>query len=345
MMGKIVMSGLAVQSEKYGIGHAVRLSNLLSASEKLGWSASQFDLTLLTGNQNQVSALISEIKNSDCLVLDIDPRFAADNLDFLSQILSAFKETNCALILFDSRTNFPIRQVISQIKFDLTICPYGLPGVEITKNEIVGFGATIFDDSLRDLQIEYKVLSREPNNFLIACGGSDPLNISTLYLRALNQLDFYSFHIRIVIGPHFLTSNFTDLEREVEKSRHQIEFINSPQNLTSSYLEADIALVTGGLTRSEVLFLGIPTVVTDLNIEQEISTQFFESAEGLLRAGTYSEGEQALIEGMRKKILKLLSSQTVREKMSSNARILMPGGGCEIILREIEQTCIRKRQL
>lgn len=344
-MKRRVITGLAVQSEKYGIGHSVRLNSLLDVTKKNGWSPTQFDLTWLAGNQSQVSALIAEVQASDCLVLDADPRFVEESLDLLDQILGAVNQAKCALVLFDSRTNFPVRQNISRFQFDLTICPYGPPGVQITKDEIIGFGATIFDASLVELRIENRDCLREPLNFLIACGGSDPFNVSTLYLRALNKLMTQKLDVQIIIGPHFLKSNLIELMSEVGKSKHEIQLIDSPSNLTSSYLEVDIALITGGLTRNEVLFLGIPSVVTDLNVDQEVSSRFFESGECLIRAGTCSQGDEWLIESMETNILKLMTSPTLREKLYSNARLLMPGGGSELILREIEQICVRKSQL
>jgi hypothetical protein len=344
-MKKKVVTGLAVQSEKYGIGHAARLNSLLNATKESGWSSSQFDLTPLAASRTELSALIAEVGVSDCLVLDVDPRFVVENFDLLDQILRTVNQSKCILVLFDSGTNFPIRQILTGIQFDLTICPYGPPGVEITKGEIIGFGATIFDASLEELRIKYSDYHREPLNFLIACGGSDPLNVSTMYLRSLNQLPIQNLDVKIVIGPHFPKSNLIELMSEVEKSKHQIQFINSPSNLTSIYLDVDIALVTGGLTRNEVLFLGIPSLVTDLNVDQEVSTQFFESGECLFRAGTCSQEDEWLIESMRTKILELIASPTLRERMSSNARLLMPGGGSEIILREIERICTRKNQL
>lgn len=343
-MKRKVVTGLAVRSEKYGIGHATRLNSLLNATKESGWSPNQYDLIPLTSDQTQLPKLIAEIEGSDCLILDVDPRFVEENLDLLDHLLGTVNQTNCALVLFDSGTNFPIREVISRIQFDLSICPYGPPGVQITKDEIIGFGATIFDTSLEVLRIDHRDCHREPFNFLIACGGSDPFNVSTLYLRALNHLRSQKLVISIVQGPHFLKSNLVLLMSEVKKSRHKIRFIDSPSNLASSYEQVDIALVTGGLTRNEVLFLGIPSVVTDLNFDQEVSTQFFESTECLLRAGTCSQGDELLIQNMKTKILKLTDNQFLREKMSSNARLLMPGGGTELIIREIERICIRKSQ-
>ena len=343
-MKRKVVTGLAVQSEKYGIGHAARLNSLLNATKESGWSPIQFDLIPLATNQAQLSKLITEIEGSDCLILDVDPRFVEENLDLLDYLLGTVNQTNCALVLFDSGTNFPIREAISRIQFDLSICPYGPPGVQITKDEIVGFGATIFDSSLETFRDNHWDCHREPFNFLIACGGSDPFNVSTLYLRALNHLPSQELLISIVKGPHFLKSNLVQLMSEAKGSKHKIQFIDSPSNLTSSYSQVDIALVTGGLTRNEVLYLGIPSVVTDLNFDQEVSTQFFESAECLLRAGTCSQSDEVLIQNMKTKILKLKNSPFLRETMSRNARLLMPGGGTEIIIREIEQICIRKSQ-
>jgi spore coat polysaccharide biosynthesis predicted glycosyltransferase SpsG len=111
-------------------------------------------------------------------------------------------------------------------------------------------------------------------------------------------------------------------------------------------LGVDIALVTGGLTRNEVLFLGIPSVVTDLNIEQEVSTKLFESGGGLLRAGTYlQDSEEELVESMSMRALELLDSQALRKEIAINARLLMPDGGVELVLREIERICNKKSPL
>ena len=239
----------------------------------------------------------------------------------------------------------PIRQNLSGVEFDLVICPYGPPGLEIGERKIFGFGASIFDKSLIGLRDQSKISRNFPSNFLITCGGSDPFNIATLYLRSLNHFLVDIFDIKIVVGSHFPKRNFLDLECEASMSHHKIQFIDAPQSLTHSYLGVDVALVTGGLTRNEVLLLGIPAIVTDLNIEQEISTKLFESGGALLRAGTYhQDGEADLILSMQLNITSLLNSQALRERMSESARIMMPGGGSELILKEIEQICIRKNQ-
>jgi spore coat polysaccharide biosynthesis predicted glycosyltransferase SpsG len=345
-MTKLMLAGLSVQGETYGIGHASRLRYLLSESAEKGWKISQFDITEVLSDQTQVLALISELSFFECVIIDVDPRFARENYVVLSQVFVSLQQFKCALVIIDSRTDFPISQIFPDIQFNLAICPYGTPGVEIDGNKITGFGATIFEKSLRDLRSQIVKIVRTPRNVLITCGGSDPLNITTLYLRSLNLLVSRNLKVNIVIGSHFPQTHLQKLEREAKESCHQIQFIFAPKSLTQSYLGVDIALVTGGLTRNEVLFVGIPAVVTDLNIDQEFSTKLFELGGGLLRAGTYHEdSEEELIDIMRGKTLDLLNSQTLRKDMNNSARLLMPDGGVELVLREIERICNKQNQL
>lgn len=345
-MKSLKIAGLAVQGERFGIGHASRLRYLLGSSKELDWDTSQFDITEISVDQKQVENLINELSVFDCIIIDLDPRFVEENCEILSQVFVALQQSKCILILIDSRADFPIRHIFPDIQFHLEICPYGSSGVVIDGNKIVGFGASVFEESLRDLRRRIRNPIRTPRNILITCGGSDPFNITTLYLRSLNLLRSKNLNIVIVIGCHFPPRNLLILENEAKKSHHQIQFLNSPESLTQSYTGIDVALVTGGLTRNEVLFLGVPSIVTDLNIEQEVSTKLFESEGGLLRAGTYhQDSEEDLIASMSMKALNLLNSQTLRKEIAISARLLMPDGGGELVLREIERVCNKKNHL
>jgi hypothetical protein len=340
------IAGLAVQGERFGIGHAARLRYLLDSSTKLGWDTSQFDITKCSEGEKQIEDLINKLRVFECLIIDVDPRYVEENHEVLSQVFVALQQSKCTLVLIDSRIDFPIRQTFPSIQFNLVICPYGPSGVEIDGEEIIGFGASIFEESLRDLRSQIGNPIQTPRSILITCGGSDPFNITTLYLRSLNLLVSKSLTIKIVIGSHFPQIHLYELENEGRKSHHRIQFLNAPESLTRYYLGVDIALVTGGLTRNEVLFLGIPSVVTDLNIEQEVSTKLFESGGGLLRAGTYlQDSEEELVESMSMKALELLDSQALRKEIAINARLLMPDGGVELVLREIERICKKKSPL
>lgn len=345
-MKNLKIAGLAVQGERFGIGHASRLRYLQGSSKELGWDISLFDITEFSVDQKQVENLIKELRFFDCIIIDLDPRFVEENCEILSQVLVALQHSKCTLVLIDSRIDFPIMHTFPDVQFHLVICPYGSSGVVIGGNKIIGFGASVFEESLQELRRRIRNPIRTPRNILITCGGSDPFNITTLYLRSLNLLRSRNLNVLIVIGCHFPPSNLLILENEAKKSHHQIQFLNSPESLTQSYIGIDVALVTGGLTRNEVLFLGIPSIVTDLNIDQEVSTKLFESEGGLLRAGTYhKDSEEDLIVSMSMKALNLLNSQTLRKEISISARLLMPDGGGELILREIERICKKMNHL
>jgi len=344
-MTNLKIAGIAVQGERFGIGHASRSRYLLGSSKELGWKTSQFDITEIIDDQKQVENIISELRVFDCIIIDVDPRFAKENCDILNQVFVALQQSKCTLVLIDSRIDFPIMQTFPGIQFNLVICPYGSSGVVIHGNRITGFGASVFELSLRELRSQIRYPIRTPWNILITCGGSDPFNITTLYLRSLNRLSSKYLNVKIVIGSHFPQIHLSVLENEARKSHHQIQFLNSPESLTQCYIDVDVALVTGGLTRNEILFLGIPSVVTDLNIDQEVSTKLFELGRGLLRAGTYhQDSEDELIASMSMKTLNLLNSQSLRNEIAISARLLMPDGGGEIVLREIERICNKKNQ-
>lgn len=337
------MVALSVKGEKYGIGHSSRVKYFLSYSERNGWGSAHLDITQITSKSPLFERVISEIQAATCLFIDLDPRFVADFRYVLQEIFDLVPQERVVMVIMDSKTDFPIRSMFPTTTFDLSICPYGHLGLRFAQNELTGFGATIFDESLNILREESKRISSNPLSVLVSCGGSDPLNVTSLFLQGLNQIHSKKMRILTVVGSHFPISHRTNLEFISRNSSHQVVFVDSPSSLTSLYSEVDIALVTGGLTRNEVLFIGIPSIIVNIDPEQHSATSLFESVGGLLQAGTLISGEESQIIGHTHRLVgDLINNETLRINLAENAKLAMPNGGCEKILREIELLCISK---
>ena len=337
------MVALSVRGLKYGIGHSSRVKYLLSYSEINGWSTTHLDITQIVSHSTLFERVISEIQSATCLFIDLDPRFVVESRQVLQEIFDLIPLERVVVVIMDSKTDFPIRGMFPSITFDLSICPYGHLGLRTAENELTGFGATIFDNSLKILREEPKEISVNALSVLVSCGGSDPLDVTSLFLQALNLIRSQKMRILTVIGSHFPISHRTNLDLISRESDHQIVFVESPNSLTSLYSDVDIALVTGGLTRNEVLFMGIPSIVVNIDPEQHSSTCIFESAGGLLQAGTLISGEESqIIQKTHKLVDNLVNNQSLRINLATNARLAMPDGGCEKILREIELLCKAK---
>ena len=94
-MTNLKIAGIAVQGERFGIGHASRSRYLLGSSKELGWKTSQFDITEIIDDQKQVENIISELRVFDCIIIDVDPRFAKENCDILNQVFVALQQSKC----------------------------------------------------------------------------------------------------------------------------------------------------------------------------------------------------------------------------------------------------------
>ncbi|GAF65679.1 pseudaminic acid biosynthesis-associated protein [Bacillus sp. TS-2] len=105
--------------------------------------------------------------------------------------------------------------------------------------------------------------------FLIFYGGSDPTNETEKVLQAFKKLSFSDIKIDVIVGQSNLNKKrIEELALEIGATFYcQIDFISDLMS------KADISFGAGGVTMWERCYLGLPSVVTIVVENQELSTE------------------------------------------------------------------------
>lgn len=334
------ITSLSVNGPTYGIGHTVRQHSLLETARSEGWQTKEIVIDELDALIQHLTKNWQDVKNSNCLVIDLDPRFAESNSVELNEFISDKDFRNIRKVLIDSEPSFPIKSILNRIHFDLTICPYGTTKARVEGNELSGFEYSIFPKSLEYIRKEKSLTLFGKQNVVISCGGSDPANVSLLYLEILKDFSALELHIQVVVGKFFSQDRIKNILELVEKLPHQVEVLYSPLSLEKAFEFADISFVTGGLTRNESMFSGVCTVVTDINAEQSKYTALFSERDAVVTLGMLDPQDNRWFEFYVKDTVAAILSDRNRQKvLIENAKHCFPSNGASRVLAEISVLC------
>ncbi len=173
--------------------------------------------------------------------------------------------------------------------------------------------------------------SSAPPKLLITAGGSDPANITLKTLLALRKLN-EPFHAKVIIGPMF---NDIDKIKKISTTfLDKIGVLSNVKTMAELMRESDIAVGSFGMTAYELAACGIPQLLMCLTDDHERSASALHDAGAAISLGRYDlVSEQILIENLRK----LISNESLRSEMSSNAQKLGIGDGSSNIVSTIIQ--------
>lgn len=337
------ITSLSISGPTYGIGHTSRQHALLEAAKSVGWKTSHLVIRELDPLSPQLDQLFKVAKDSSCLIVDLDPRFVEKHKLSLNACLGGIPFDSVHKFVIDSDSNFPIRNMLNTVQFKVATHPYGSLGCQTNGKESSGFGYSIFSKTLQDVRNTKSYSTINSQNILVTCGGSDPLNISLFYLRALTDFSDSKLNIKLVIGQFFTEAQVEKIQLQVKSISHRVEILDSPLSLDEAFAFSDISFVTGGLTRNESMFSGVCTVVTDINQEQFKSTNLFASRDavislGLLKSGGAGREELAAIE----QIKTILSNRERQKILIENASMCFPENGASRVLAEIGDVCLKQ---
>lgn len=334
------ITSLSVNGPTYGIGHTVRQRSLLETARSEDWQTSEIVINELDPLMEQLIKNWKYVKDSNCLVIDLDPRFVESNSFELNKFFSKNDFRLISKVLIDSKPNFPIKKILNRVQFNLTICPYGTFESRVKADEITGFVYSIFPKSLECIRNKKSLTSFGKLNVVISCGGSDPANISLLYLRILKNFSIAELHIQIVIGEFFSQNQIKNILEIVNELPHEVEVLYSPLSLEQAFEFADVSLVTGGLTRNESMFAGVCTIVTDINEEQSKYTKWFSERDAVIALGILDPQENTWVEFHAKDLVTaILSNRERQQVLAKNAKNCFPSNGALRVLSEISIVC------
>ena len=181
------------------------------------------------------------------------------------------------------------------------------------------------------LEIGMRHCSQEVNEILVTSGGSDPLNLTPLIIRALDKIDI-DFKINVVIGPGF--RNLSLIEDTVKGLNKQLKLLHNVENISSLMLSCDIAITAGGITLYELARTGTPAVVLLQAKNQITAAKEMNAIGNIVNMGM---GNELTMPDITSAVYQLCRDWELRQEMIQKGQALVDGLGTRRCARIIIQ--------
>ncbi len=168
-----------------------------------------------------------------------------------------------------------------------------------------------------------------PSTLLISLGGGDPDNITGHILRFLEKVAS-PLNCIVVVGP--ANSHVSNLKSYAATSCMSITVHQSPNNMHELFEQADIAILAGGSTVWEALYMGVPTILMSYASNQlRVAPKLHELGYALY-AGHFRE---AIPDQLGEHLHNLIHDHTRYAELSAHGIDLIDGKGIERIVNEM----------
>jgi len=185
-----------------------------------------------------------------------------------------------------------------------------------------GLEYALIRDEFHKYLSQKKKIPAKVKNILITFGGADFKGNTEKALQLLRIEEVSNVNINIVLGPMW--------EGKVPESADgNIHIHRSISNMADYMFKADLAFCGAGTTMMELLSVGTPTIVIPQNHLEERFAIDVEHKGAIILFRSGNDEKSSIISN-------LLSSQTEREKLSRNGKLLIDGKGSERIYKIIQ---------
>jgi CMP-N-acetylneuraminic acid synthetase/spore coat polysaccharide biosynthesis predicted glycosyltransferase SpsG len=326
-------------STRIGMGHVFRS---LAIAEALRES-SQADLAFLMHADHKQGILevsrrgypvrvISDARLDACLdqIRDFTPEILINDLSSLEDVylraLSYLGATTVNLVdtLDDLEATEHYKQVIVSVMRETRETPehfYAGPEYAILRSHFHGKSKEIRD---------------EPSLVLITFGGSDPQGLTLIAARALQALPS-RIEVVAVAGPAF--SYRREFEKLSEGLSRRVPLINEAGgHIADLMLEADVVVLSGGMSVYEIAALGTPGIVLAQNAKEDRRMRELARHGTIEYLGLGTDVDEPTLASAAEA---LLENASRRREMSSRGRALVDGLGAaraaELVLESAQK--------
>lgn len=180
-----------------------------------------------------------------------------------------------------------------------------------------------------------KIIDKTVNNLFISFGGSDEKGCTLKMLSALKTIN-KSFKISVIVGPMF--QYLDELEKLTSKD-DRIKIIREPKNIYELMDNADLAIISAGITLYEICCLGVPSIVIpQVKHQSDIAIEFANNK------ACINLGYNPKSMDIKKSVEKLISDFDLRNKLSTNGKEFVDGKGLkrfiEIVMDDLNAKTI-----
>ena len=131
----------------------------------------------------------------------------------------------------------------------------------------------ILSSDLDKDMIGRKTYNQDRKTLLVAMGGADEFDFTAKVIQKLNEMKC-EMGLRIVLGAGY--NQTRNLGKILEASRLKYKVRQNVKNMFAEYMACDVAIGTGGLTASELVYTRIPTLLVAVYEHQITRCKYFD---------------------------------------------------------------------
>lgn len=306
-----------------GTGHVVRCSLL---ADKLK-STKEFEIAFLMKDYREGIKQVSdrgyhvykiplekdELEETINVIKDFSPEIVViDRLDTEEDYMKKIKETGVILITLD----------------DIGL---GQKYADITINAIRESGVSLYEGPEYVVLPEIKFKGKKPKDrrVFLCFGGYDHLNLTLKTMKALENLD-KEIDIAVVVDVAYAHRN--ELNNFIKKSKRNFRIYFQPKNIGALFDQADIAVISGGLTLFEAMARGIPSLVLCQYEHQVETARRYEKKRATICLGMGDSLDEKTIYA---RVNELIKNKVLKESLRNNGMMLVDGKGLERVFNLI----------
>jgi len=196
---------------------------------------------------------------------------------------------------------------------------------------LLGPSFLILDKAFLTVHAKTKSINKNVKRILVTLGGSDDTKSFLKVLRGINRLE-KNYDIYMIIGPAFIHHN--ELGNEIKNSNHQfiIETNIDSQRMSELMFNADVAIVSGGNTKYELVTTGTPGLVICSNMDEVHLTDELARKGCIINLGL---NDQVTENELAHAIQTIIENKNLRKKMSDIGKNEVDGMGAQRVVASI----------
>jgi spore coat polysaccharide biosynthesis predicted glycosyltransferase SpsG len=252
-----------------------------------------------------------------------------DRLPYEPSLPKVFKEKGARVILLDNLyTGWEVADVV------INPLPHP-PYIRKQPDGMLLFEGPAYmpvGEDFKKIHQAERVIREVVKTILVSCGGTDPYGVTIRLAKAIVEVD-PQWEVIFVTGRMYRDSDY--LKGIVLKKGYRI--VESPPSIASLMEEADLALLTFGLTVYEAACCGLPSILFPPTKEHLLCAEIFSGYGASINMGLIQDCSPSMI---IEKIEEICRDRSLRIRISKAGKDLVDGEGARrvanIVLRILE---------
>lgn len=301
------------------------------AAERLqrdGFMVQEFPSRSMDGSGSEIEERVADHDEIQTILSLACELVILDIQDTRHTYAASLKEAGMRVVNFDDLGD---GRYVADLVVDANLSPKTNPKkMETPTRYLLGPRYAVLPSGIRRFSDRFRSVRRRFKKVVVSCGGTDPAGATVAAVAGLANLD-PQIEVDVILGGGFSSRHRFD--EALTASPRQFKIHQDVPDLIPFLREADLGVVSGGITLFEAAAVGLPCLVISQNKHQLMNTRPFEEAGGVISLGLASN---VVPEEMHHAVLET-ADPLRRAKMRRVLMELVDGRGLGRVVREIER--------